>query len=64
MYLSSKKKDEPHEAGMGFTIYTAIISKLKTPHKGTNDKLLATNPTCQQEPPINHQCLCFNNDVC
>jgi len=39
-YWSGKGKNEPREAGVGFAIRTALISKLKTLPKGVSDRLM------------------------
>ena len=39
-YWSGKSKDEPREAGVGFAIRTALISKLETFPKGISDRLM------------------------
>ena len=39
-FWSGKGKDEPREAGVGFAIRTALISKLETFPKGISDRLM------------------------
>ena len=40
LFWSGKGKHEPHEAGVGFAISTALISKLETFSKGITDRLM------------------------
>ena len=55
-YWCGKGKNEPREAGVGFPIRPALVSKLETLPTGISDRLMTVHPFCWQHPPDCHQC--------